>query len=546
MLRSMSVPTAKVPVPHNEPVLSYAPGTAERTTLKAELTRMAQNIVEIPLHIDGKDIATGNLTEVRSPHDRALVLARVHEGTVEHTRSAIAAALKARRDWAKLPQSARSAIFLRAAELAAGRSRASLNAATMLGQSKTAYQAEIDSACELIDFLRFNVHSAHALLEQPISSPGIWNALEPRPLEGFVCAITPFNFTAIAANLPTAPAMLGNTVVWKPSPNAMRSAYEILRILLEAGLPPGVINLVTGPPEAIVGACLDHEALAGVHFTGSTSVFQTIFRHVGNNIARYKTYPRLVGETGGKDFIFAHQSADLEALAVAMVRGAFEYQGQKCSAASRAYVPRSVWPELKERLVAHVDAIRIGDVRDFTNLMGAVIDARAYARLTGVIDEARRDSTYEIVAGGKASDEVGYFVHPTLVESKSPTSRLMSEEFFGPILTVYVYDDAREDEALAACDQTSGYALTGAVFGRDRGFIERASQRLVDAAGNFYVNDKPTGAVVGQQPFGGARASGTNDKAGSALNLLRWVSPRTVKETLDPPRSVAYPSMREP
>jgi 1-pyrroline-5-carboxylate dehydrogenase len=542
----MSVPTARVPSPQNEPVLAYAPGSAERAALKAELARMARETADLPMRIGGRDVTTGRLEEVRSPHDKTLLLGRAHQGGAEHVGRAIDAALAARHDWSRLSQNARSAVFLRAAELAAGRRRAELNAATMLGQSKTCVQAEIDSACELVDFLRFNVHFAERLLEQPISSPGIWNAIESRPLEGFVAAITPFNFTAIAANLPTAPALLGNTVVWKPSPNALRSAHVILSILDEAGLPPGVVNLVMGPPEELVHATLDHPALAGLHFTGSTHVFQQIFARVGANIARYKSYPRLVGETGGKDFVFAHASADVEALAVALVRGAFEYQGQKCSAASRAYVPRSIWRELRDRLVALTSELEVGDVRDFTTFMGAVIDGRAFARLASVIDEAKRDASYELVTGGKTDDATGFFVHPTIVESKAPATRLMKDEFFGPILTVWVYDDAAEAAALDACDSVSAYALTGAIFGRDRAFIERASRRLADAAGNFYVNDKPSGAVVGQQPFGGARASGTNDKAGSALNLLRWVSPRSVKETLDPPRAVAYPSMREP
>jgi 1-pyrroline-5-carboxylate dehydrogenase len=529
----------------NEPVRSYAPASPERAQLKAELARMSAEPVEIPLFIGGKEERGARTFDVRAPHQHALLLGRAHEGTAEHARRAIAAAVAARRGWASLAQSDRSAVLLRAAELAATTWRPRLNAATMLGQSKTAYQAEIDAACELVDFLRFNVHFASGLLEPLVQAPNTWNALEARPLEGFVCAITPFNFTAIAANLPTAPALLGNTVVWKPSPLAMRSAHEVLGLLRAAGLPDGVINLVTGPAEEIVSVCLEDEHLAGVHFTGSTAVFRSIWRKIGENISRYRAYPRIVGETGGKDFVFAHASADPEALAVAMVRGAFEYQGQKCSAASRAYVPRSIWPGLRDRVVAHIEAIRIGDVTDFRNLMGAVIDERAFNRLTAVQQEARADARYEIVAGGTASRDAGWFVHPTLVESKEPATRLMSDEFFGPILTVWVYEDARESEALDLCDQTSGYALTGAIFGRDRAFVTRASARLRDAAGNFYINDKPTGAVVGQQPFGGGRASGTNDKAGSALNLYRWLSPRSVKETFVPPTAVGYPSMEE-
>ena len=542
----MPVPSAAFPMPQNEPIFSYAPGTPERAALKAELARMKGETIDIPMIIGGREERTGHFTEARSPQEKRRVIGRGHDGTAEHATRAIEAALAARSGWARMSQNARSAIFLRAAELAATRARYVLNASTMLGQSKTAFQAEIDAACELVDFLRFNVAFAGQLLEQPVQAGGIWNAIEARPLEGFVCAITPFNFTAIAANLPTAPALLGNVVVWKPSPNALHSAHQIMRILIDAGLPPGVINLVMGPPEEIVNTCIDHPSLAGIHFTGSTAVFRTLWKRIGDNIARYRSYPRIVGETGGKDFIFAHASADLDALAVAMVRGAFEFQGQKCSAASRAYIPRSIWPALKERVVAHIEAIKVGDPSDFSTFMGAVIDARAFARLSGVIAEAKSDTRYDVVAGGRTSDEVGYFVHPTLVESKDPQSRLMSEEFFGPVLTTWVYDDREEEAALALCDDTSGYALTGAVFGRDRAFVERASVRLVDAAGNFYINDKPTGAVVGQQPFGGARGSGTNDKAGSALNLLRWVSPRTVKETLVSSHEIAYPSMREP
>ena len=541
----MPVPSASPPVAINEPVKAYAPGSPERAELKAELARMKSSPVDIPMFIDGREVETGTLVEARSPHDKRLVLGRAHDGTAAHAEKAIEAALRARHEWSAMSQPARSAIFLRAAELGATRLRASLNASTMLGQSKTAVQAEIDSACELVDFLRFNVAYAHSLWQQPISSAGVWNALEPRPLEGFVLAVTPFNFTAIAANLPTAPALLGNVVVWKPSPNALPSAFQVLRLLREAGLPDGVINLVMGPPEEMVNACIDHPRFAGLHFTGSTAVFRTVWQRIAQNLGRYRGFPRIVGETGGKDFVFAHASADVDALAVALVRGAFEYQGQKCSAASRAYVPRSIWPAVKERVVGHMSQIRIGDVSDFTNLMGAVIDERAYARLTGVIAEAKAGSEYEIVHGGMASDEIGYFVHPTLVESSDPKARLMRDEFFGPVLTTFVYDDARADETLTLCDEGSDYALTGAVFATDRAFIETASAKLVDAAGNFYVNDKPTGAVVGQQPFGGARASGTNDKAGSLLNLHRWVSPRTVKETLCPPLDVGYPSMRE-
>ena len=499
------------PHPINEPVLDYAPGSPERAALKAELARRAGETIEIPMIIDGKEVTTGELQDVRSPHRRALLLARAHQGTVQHVEQAIAAAKRAHAGWSSMPWTARAAVFLRAADLLAARLRPTICAATMLGQSKTAHQAEIDAACELVDFLRFNVCFARQIAaEQPISSPGIWNLVEPRPLEGFVFASTPFNFTAIAGNLPAAPALMGNTVVWKPAANALYSAHFVMDVFREAGLPDGVINLIMGPPEAISNACLDHPDLAGVHFTGSTGVFQSMWRRVGENIARYRTYPRLVGETGGKDFVFAHPSADLEALAVALVRGAFEYQGQKCSAASRAYIPRSIWPALKSRVLDLIATIRVGDVADFRNFMGAVIDER-------------------------------FFIDPTVIETTDPRHRLMREEIFGPVLSVWVYPDAEEARALELCDTSSPYALTGAIFGRDRGFLERAMQTLRFSAGNFYINDKPTGAVVGQQPFGGARASGTNDKAGSALNLYRWMSPRTVKETFVPARALGYP-----
>ena len=534
------------PTPSNEPVLSYAPGTAERAALKAQIARMSADTIDIPMVIDGEAVRTGELQEVRAPHRRDLLLARAHQGGAVEVARAIDAARRARPAWAAMPWTARAAIFLKAAELCAGRLRQTLNAATVLGQSKTAYQAEIDAACELADFLRFNVHFARQIAtEQPRSAPGAWNVAEPRPLEGFVFAATPFNFTAIAANLPTAPALMGNTVVWKPSANALYSAHVVMEVLLEAGLPPGVINLVMGPPELVANACLDHEDLAGLHFTGSTAIFQAMWRRIGENIGRYRDYPRIVGETGGKDFVFAHRSADVEALAVALVRGAYEYQGQKCSAASRAYLPRSIWPELKARLTDHIGALRMGDVADFRNFMGAVIDGRAHARLTERIAAARGDAACSILAGGdpRARVDEGWFVPPTLIETTDPAHALMRDELFGPVLTVWVYPDGQEAEALARCDQTSPYALTGAIFARDRAFLETAGHALRFAAGNLYINDKPTGAVVSQQPFGGARGSGTNDKAGSLLNLLRWVSPRVVKETFDPPRAVGYPFM---
>jgi 1-pyrroline-5-carboxylate dehydrogenase len=533
-----------VPPPANEPVLSYAPGSPERAALKKSLEDMAAQVVDAPLVIDGKEVRTGETQEAVMPHAHARVLGRFHKAKASEVRSAVGAAVAAQRDWARLPQAARAAIFLRAAELLATKYRPVLNAATMLGQSKTAHQAEIDSACELIDFLRFNVWFAERILaEQPRSSPGTWNMMDARPLEGFVFAVTPFNFTAIAGNLPTAPAILGNTVVWKPASTALLSAHWFMHILREAGLPPGVINLVYGSGREVGDVVLASPDLAGIHFTGSTPVFRGMWKTLAENIERYRTYPRLVGETGGKDFIFAHPSADLDALAVAMVRGGFEYQGQKCSAASRVYLPKSIAKGVLERAAAMLAEIKVGDVRDFGNFMGAVIDRSAFRDITGYIEHARHDGS-RIVAGGTHDDKVGWFIQPTLVEAMDPKSKLMQEEIFGPVLTAYVYDDASEqklDDALALCDGTSPYALTGAVFARDRVFIERASLALRNAAGNFYVNDKPTGAVVGQQPFGGARASGTNDKAGSLWNLIRWVSPRTIKETFAPPTTWRYP-----
>ncbi|MBK8256560.1 MAG: L-glutamate gamma-semialdehyde dehydrogenase [Polyangiaceae bacterium] len=534
------------PLPINEPVFSYAPGSPERAKLKEALRTMSAAPVDIPMWIDGKEVRTGNTLEVRSPHNHSLLLGHVHQGSVEHVHMAIEAAKRAQADWAALSWADRSGIFLKAAELLAGPYRSVLNGATMLGQSKTAHQAEIDSACELIDFFRFNVHYAQRIAsEQPQSSAGVWNMLEPRPLEGFVLAATPFNFTAIAGNLPTAPALMGNTVVWKPSALATYSAYFLVELFKEAGLPNGVINVVQGSPEPIVNACLDHPDLAGVHFTGSTPVFQTMWKRVGANMARYKSYPRLVGETGGKDFVFAHRSADVEALAVALVRGAYEYQGQKCSAASRAYIPASIWPKLRARLVDLIGEIKMGDVSDFRNFMGAVIGEASFRRMDEHIQLAKASSETQVLAGGTCDKTKGFFVAPTLVETTNPAHVLMERELFGPLLCVWVYPDADEEKALDLCDSTSPYALTGALFSQDRGFLLRASRRLRFAAGNLYINDKPTGAVVGQQPFGGGRASGTNDKAGSVLNLYRWISPRTVKENFTPPKSLAYPFMTD-
>ncbi|MCE7894332.1 MAG: L-glutamate gamma-semialdehyde dehydrogenase [Myxococcales bacterium] len=529
------------PPPVNEPVLSYAPGTAERAALKAELSRLASSELDIPLIIAGKEVRTGKQGSAVMPHAHAHVLGRHHMAGPAEVQAAIRAAVDAQHDWARMSQGARAAIFLKAAELLAGKYRPILNAATMLGQSKTAHQAEIDAACELIDFFRFNVHFAERILaEQPLSGPGMWNQVDARPLEGFVFAVTPFNFTSIAGNLPTAPAILGNTAVWKPASTAVYSAHFIMQLLLEAGLPPGVINLVYGSGGQVGNAVLESPHLAGVHFTGSTGVFQGMWKSIGERIGSYRTYPRLVGETGGKDFIFAHESADRQALAVAIVRGAFEFQGQKCSAASRVYLPSSIADDVRERVVAMIRELSVGDIRDFSNFMGAVIDQSAYRDHVSYIEHARGDGS-KILAGGSYDDKVGYFIQPTLVETPDPKSRLMREEIFGPVLTWYVYDAGKLDDALSLCDETSPYALTGAVFAQDRAFVSKASERLRNAAGNFYVNDKPTGAVVGQQPFGGARASGTNDKAGSLWNLIRWISPRTIKETFAPPTSWRYP-----
>ncbi|HEY2435030.1 MAG TPA: L-glutamate gamma-semialdehyde dehydrogenase [Vicinamibacterales bacterium] len=534
----------QVPPPVNEPIHSYAPGTPQRAELKARLTSMASEKIDIPVIIGGKEIRTGKTHPVTMPHDHAHVLAEYHTASAEHVAQAIAAANAARREWAAWPWEDRAAVILRAAELLATTWRATINAATMLGQSKTAFQSEIDAACEMIDFWRFNSAFAQELYrEQPISGPGVWNSLEYRNLEGFIYAVSPFNFTAIGGNLTTAPALMGNTIVWKPSHAAMLSSYYTYKVLEAAGLPPGVINFVPGDPVMITNHLLDSPDLAGIHFTGSTAVFNSMWKKVGENMGRYRTYPRLVGETGGKDFVVAHPSADPQEIAVALARGAFEYQGQKCSAASRTYIPQSLWPEVKDRLVAMMQEIKIGDVRDFRNFMGAVIDKKAFTRISGYLEDAKKNAN--VISGGTAKGETGYFVEPTLVETKDPAYRLLCEEIFGPVLTAHVYADAQWLETLEVVDKTSPYALTGAVFARDRGAIRQAASVLRNAAGNFYINDKPTGAVVGQQPFGGARGSGTNDKAGSKLNLVRWASARTVKETLVPPRSHTYPYMTE-
>ena len=536
--------TPNIPIPRNEPVLSYAPGMPERDTLKAALALMSAERIEIPVVAGGRDLRSGTMVDVVSPHAHGRVLATVHQADAGAIRAAVDAAVAAQREWASWRFEDRAAVFLKAAELLASSHRAILNAATMLGQSKTAVQAEIDSACELIDFLRFNVAYAEQIYrEQPGSSAGVWNRMDHRPLEGFVYAITPFNFTAIGGNLPTAPALMGNTVVWKPAATAALSNYHFFRLLEEAGLPPGVINFVPGNAVAISDALLAERMLAGIHFTGSTPVFHSLWKTVGGNLDRYHSYPRLVGETGGKDFVVAHASADVDALAVGLVRGAFEYQGQKCSAASRAYVPDSIWPAVMQRMTDMMATIRMGDVADFRNFMGAVIDARAFRKISGYLDRARHDAGVSIVAGGGADDSEGWFIEPTLLQVEDPKYRLMCEEIFGPVLTVYVYPERRWSETLTLVDETSPYALTGAVFAQDRAALVEADRALRNAAGNYYVNDKPTGAVVGQQPFGGARASGTNDKAGSILNLLRWVSPRSIKETFAPPKDYRYPFM---
>ena len=536
----------RVPTPVNEPVLPYTPGSPEKAELKDALKRMGSERVEIPLLIGGKEVRTGRTIEVRSPHRHAQVLAVAHEGDASHVEQAIAAAQAARASWAATPFAERAAIFLKAAELLATRHRAAINASTMLGQSKTAHQAEIDAACESVDFLRFNVQFAQELRsQQPLSAPGMWNLTDYRPLDGFVFAVTPFNFTSIGVNLPTAPAIMGNTVVLKPASTAIYSAWVFMQVLREAGLPDGVINFVSGKGSEVGRVVFGNPHLGGVHFTGSTGTFNTMWKAVAENISRYKQYPRLVGETGGKDFIFAHPSAidDLDALATAIVRGGFEYQGQKCSACSRVYVPESVWARLKPRLQEMIAEIKIGDPADFRNFMGAVIDEASFRNVSSYIELAKSSPEATIVAGGETDRREGWFVKPTLVQLTNPRHRIMVEEIFAPVVGLHVYPDGRYLETLREADGSAAYALTGAIFSRDRKAIAKALEELRFAAGNFYINDKPTGAVVGQQPFGGSRASGTNDKAGSMLNLLRWTSARTVKENFVPPTRVPYPFM---
>jgi len=533
-----------IPRPNNEPTLSYAPGTAERTALSATVQSISEDQADIPCIVGGKEIRGGTTFQVVSPHDHRRVLATVHRADQTTVRKAAAAAVAAQAEWASWPLEERAAVFQRAAALLSGPRRQLLNASTMVGQSKTPFQAEIDSACEMIDFLRFNMHYAELLTRlQPNPGRWTWNRLDYRPLEGFVYAVSPFNFTAIGGNLSSAPALMGVPVVWKPSATATLSNYYLFRLFEDAGLPPGVINFVPGEPVMVSDTLLADRHFAGIHFTGSTAVFQGLWRRVGEQLGQYRCYPRLVGETGGKDFVVAHASADPDALAVGLVRGAYEYQGQKCSAASRAYIPASLWPAVRDRMVAMIDDIRVGDPKDFSVFMGAVIDKKAFTKITGYIDKAAADPKVEVVAGGSYDGEDGYFVRPTLLRVDDPMTTVMCEEIFGPVLSVYVYPDDRWTETLRLVDETSPYALTGAVFARDRRAIAEADRALWHAAGNFYINDKPTGAVVGRQPFGGGRASGTNDKAGSLLNLIRWVSPRTIKENFQPPIDYTYPHM---
>ncbi len=534
----------QLPKPVNEPILSYAPGTPQRAALKQAIAEAKASVRDIPMVIGGQEVRTGNTKQVNPPHEHAHVLANFHQGDAGHVEQAITAALNAKKDWENLSWDQRAAIFLKAADLLAGPYRARINAATMLGQSKNAFQAEIDSACELIDFLRFNASFAEQIYTgQTQSSPGVWNRMEYRPLEGFVFALTPFNFTAIAGNLPASPALMGNTVVWKPANTQIYAAQVIMEVFMKAGLPDGVINLVfvDGPTAGEV--IFNHPDFAGIHFTGSTGVFQDVWTKIGANIRKYKSYPKIVGETGGKDFIVAHESADVEALAVALIRGAFEYQGQKCSAASRAYIPKGIWPTLSASLKKHLSEITVGTVEDFRNLVNAVIDRKSFDKLKAAIGRAQESAVAEVWAGGKCDDSQGYFIEPTIILCQDPMYETMQEELFGPVLSLYLYEDAEFERALELVDGTSSYALTGAVFAQNRYALDLATKRLSNSAGNFYINDKPTGAVVGQQPFGGGRASGTNDKAGSILNLYRWVSPRTIKETWVPPTSVGYPFM---
>lgn len=536
----------KVPDPVNEPVQNYAPGSKERALLKDAIAEARSKVIDVPMYIGGKEIRTRNKVAMSPPHDHKHILGHYHQGTRDHVRAAIKAALEAKTKWEMLPWEQRAAVFLKAADLLAGPYRYRMNAATMLGQSKNVIQTELDSACELIDFLRFNVkYMSEIYAQQPVSPRGMWNRMEQRPLEGFVFALTPFNFTAIAGNLPTSVAMMGNVVVWKPSNTQIYSANVIMQVLIEAGLPNGVINLVYAPGAEAAEEVLDHPEFAGIHFTGSTGVFQDIWKNIGNNIHKYKTYPRIVGETGGKDFILVHPSADLKVANAAILRGAFEFQGQKCSAASRVYIAASVWPELKEMMLKEMGTFKMGPTDDFSNFINAVIDERSFDKLVKYIDAAKKDKAVEIIAGGGYDKSVGYFIEPTVIVTKDPMYVTMCEELFGPVLTVYIYEDEDFDNILEVIDKTSIYALTGAVIAQDREILAKATYALRNAAGNFYLNDKCTGAVVGQQPFGGARGSGTNDKSGSMINLLRWVSFRTIKEMLDPVKNYRYPFLEK-
>ena len=536
----------QVPVPKNEPVLNYSPGSKERKLLKKALEEARSKVLDIPMYIGGEEVRSGNKKQVNPPHDHKHVLAYYHEGDRTHVEQAIQAALNARELWENMAWEHRASIFLKAAELLAGPYRYEINAATMLGQSKSAYQAEIDSACELIDFLRFNVYFMTQIYkDQPESSPGVWNRIEYRPLEGFTFALTPFNFTAIAGNLPSSMALMGNTVVWKPANSQVYAAQVIMKVFRKAGLPDGVINLVYADGPTVGDVIFNHRDFAGLHFTGSTGVFQHMWKTIGQNIHKYKSYPRIVGETGGKDFIMVHKSADAREVATAIVRGAFEFQGQKCSAASRCYIPDNLWDEVKKMLLEDLKTIKMGPTEDFGNFFNAVIDEKAFNSISGYIDKARENKMNEIIAGGKYDKSKGYFIEPTVIVTKDPSSVTMCEEVFGPVLTVYVYHAENFEQTLELVDSTSPYALTGSIFSGDRFAIEMATKKLTNAAGNFYINDKPTGAVVGQQPFGGARGSGTNDKAGAKVNLLRWVSMRTIKETFVPATDYRYPFLEK-
>ena len=536
-----------MPTPQNEPVLNYGPRSLERAALKTALQEARAKQIDIPMYIGGKEVTTGKTQQIRPPHDHQHILATFHEGDKSHVEAAINAALAAKNDWENLPWEQRAAIFLKAADLLAGPYRATINAATMLGQSKNAYQAEIDAACELIDFLRFNVHYMTEIYQQqpPVNGKGIWNRVEQRPLEGFIFALTPFNFTAIAGNLPTSAAMMGNVVVWKPAYTQIYAANVLMQVFRDAGVPDGVINLIYVDGPLVGEVIFNHPDFAGIHFTGSTPVFQNIWQTIGTNIHKYKTYPRIVGETGGKDFVLAHPSADADVVSTALVRGAFEYQGQKCSAASRAYIPASLWPAVKANMQRDIASIKMGPVEDFENFVNAVITEVSFDKLAKYIDEAKKDKDVEIVAGGGHDKSKGWFIEPTVLKVNDPYYVTMCNELFGPVLTVFVYEDNKFDEILDVVDKTSIYALTGSIISQDRYAIAKATYHLRNAAGNFYINDKPTGAVVGQQPFGGARGSGTNDKAGSMINLLRWVSPRTIKETFDPPKDYRYPFLQK-